>query len=72
MMTPEYHTIFTTPLRPPDQMDTNMAVCFPNEYWTADELAAAEQGIYAYNHGQRPVPAEYMCADGYCTCSESA
>ena len=72
MKTPEYHTICTTPLRPPTQMTTNMAVCFPNEYWTAEERAAAEQGIYAYNHGQRPVPAEYMCADGYCTCAESA
>ena len=75
MKTKEYHTICTAPLRPPDQMATNMAVCYPNDHWTDAELAAAEKGTYAFNHHQHVshgevLPDDYACAQGYCQCSE--
>jgi len=68
METKEYHTLCKTPLRPPNQMSTNMASCYPNSYWTSEEIAA--NPVNAWHKKQHERTDSLTCKDGYCTCSE--
>jgi hypothetical protein len=72
METKEYHDICTAPLRPPTDMSTNFAVCYPNSFWNQTELAMEQQGTYQNNHvaNSADSPADYACEHGYCQCSE--
>jgi len=71
MQTAEYYEICKAPLRPPDQMSTNLAVCYPNSYWSEEDLAASKPSIYFKNHGGR-VEGDATCATGFCSCAEKA
>ena len=72
MQSEEYYNICKAPLRPPDQMDTNLAVCYPNSYWTGEDLAAATTTTPSVlNQAQRSSDDGHSCATGYCTCSEA-
>jgi hypothetical protein len=68
MQTQEYYTLCNSPERPPLQMSTNMAKCFPNAFWSEAELASADPLEWHYKQHER-VDA-LTCKDGYCTCSE--
>jgi hypothetical protein len=70
MKTAEYYEICKAPLRPPDQMSNNLAVCYPNSYWSAEDMAAAEPTDLFFNQAERTPGGS--CATGYCTCSEGA
>ena len=70
MKTEEYYEICKAPLRPPDQMDTNLAVCYPNSFWTDEDMASADTHVLYSNQAQRTADDGHSCATGYCTCSE--
>lgn len=70
MESKEYHTLCKAPLRPPNQMDTNMASCYANSHWTQDEISAIQP--HAWHNKQSERTDSLTCADGYCTCSELA
>lgn len=68
METKDYRDLCNAPLRPPDQMSTNMAACYPNSFWTEEDYAKQTVGIYTKKQAERTD--SKTCADGYCTCSE--
>jgi hypothetical protein len=68
METRDYKNLCNTPERPPVQMSTNMRKCFPNSYWTAEEIAA--NPAHAWHSKQHQRTDSLSCKDGYCRCSE--
>ena len=67
MQTQEYYELCKAPLRSPTDMGNNLAVCFPNSFWSADE--AAKPAIYNTPHSLRDGSVA-TCSGGYCQCGE--